>query len=62
MPWRPVLLPQERTAHLSSTLKTLSWSRGEQRWPKERIRAGLTHHLCSTGNGDVGGISQEVKV
>ena len=25
MPWRPVLLPRERTAHLSSTLKTLSW-------------------------------------
>ena len=47
MPWRPVLLPQERTAHLSSTLKTLSWraalAQGTDR--------GRPHHLCSTGNG-----------
>ena len=57
MPWRPVLLPQERTAHLSSTLKTLSWraalAQGTDR--------GRPHHLCSRGNGVWGG-SQEVKV
>ena len=57
MPWRPVLLPQERTAHLSSTLKTLSWraalAKGTDR--------GRPHHLCSRGNGVWGG-SQEVKV
>ena len=57
MPWRPVLLPRERTAHLSSTLKTLSWraalAQGTDR--------GRPHHLCSRGNGVWGG-SQEVKV
>ena len=56
MPWRPVLLPRERTAHLSSTLKTLSWTAA---WAGGTDR-GRPHHLCSTGNGMWGG-SQEVK-
>ena len=57
MPWRPVLLPRERTAHLSSTLKTLSWRAA---WAGGTDR-GRPHHLCSTGNGMWGG-SQQVKV
>ena len=41
MPWRPVLLPRERTAHLSSTLKTLSWRAA---WVGGTDR-GRPHHL-----------------
>ena len=57
MPWRPVLLPQERAAHLSSTLKTLSWRAALA----QGMDPGRPHHLCSRGNGVWGG-SQEVKV
>ena len=53
MPWRPVLLPQERTAHLSSTLKTLSWRAALA----QGTDPGRPHHLCSRGNGVWGGIS-----
>ena len=57
MPWRPVLLPQERTAHLSSTLKTLSWRAA---WAGGTDR-GRPHYLCSTGNGMWGGSQQASK-
>ena len=53
MPWRPVLLPRERTAHLSSTLKTLSWRAA---WAGGTDR-GRPHHLPQYRQRDVRGIS-----